>query len=237
VSVPERDEDLAAAFERVAAAVAEGRDDLGELGFWRLVARVKADPELTARWADAAGRIDRTVFERRQRWRVPVAAGNALLLLATLAGALAVGVAFATSSEVLAGLALIGAGVAWSVGLHDLAHWAIGRAVGIRFTWSFLNLRPFPPRPGLKTDYASYLRTAPRARAWMHASGAIATKLAPFVALAFVPAADAPAWAAVALAALGAFEIATDLLFSVRSSDWMRVRRELRFARSWTASR
>jgi hypothetical protein len=30
---------------------------------------------------------------------------------------------------------------------------------------------------------------------------------------------------------MGAFEIATDVLFSVRSGDWKKVRRELRVAR------
>ncbi|MGH2672467.1 MAG: hypothetical protein ACRDHC_05785, partial [Actinomycetota bacterium] len=65
----------------------------------------------------------------------------------------------------------------------------------------------------------------------MHASGAIATKLAPFVALAFWPSTVAPVWAAWALIALGVLQIATDIVFSVRRSDWKRVRRELRVAR------
>jgi hypothetical protein len=65
----------------------------------------------------------------------------------------------------------------------------------------------------------------------MHASGAVATKLAPFLALACWPATEAPAWAAWGLLALGVLQIATDVLFSVRSSDWKKVRRELRIAR------
>jgi hypothetical protein len=69
----------------------------------------------------------------------------------------------------------------------------------------------------------------------MHAAGAIATKLAPFAALAFWPATEAPAWAAWGLVALGVVEIATDLTFSVRSSDWKKVRRERAVARRQAA--
>jgi hypothetical protein len=89
----------------------------------------------------------------------------------------------------------------------------------------------------VKTDYASYLRASPVARAWMHGSGAVATKLAPFLALAFWPATGAPAWAALALAALGIFQIVTDVLLSTKSSDWKKVRRELRAARAQDANR
>jgi hypothetical protein len=237
MSVPGGVESYQDAFERIDAAVVGGETDLRALGFWRLVARVKADPPLAAHWADVIGRIDRRVFERAVGWRVPVWVGNGVLLLGTLAGAAAVVFAAGTSSRGIAGLALLVAGGAWSVSVHDLAHWLVGRLVGIRFTCYFLTTRPFPPRPGLKTDYATYLRASPTARAWMHASGALATKLAPFVALACWPLTDAPAWAAWGLLALGGFEILTDVLFSVRSSDWKKVRRELRVARRQHAGR
>jgi hypothetical protein len=219
------------AFARIEAAVRSGATDLRSLRFWRLVSSVKADPVLATHWADAIGRIDRAAFEARVRPRFPVWLGNVVLLLGTVAGAVAVGLALGTSSPTLAGLALVFAGVVWSVTVHDLAHWLVGRLVGIRFTCYFLSLRPFPPRPGLKTDYATYLRAWPGRRALMHASGAIATKLAPFVALAFWAASDAPTWAGWALLALGAVQIATDVVFSVRSSDWKKVRRERRVAR------
>jgi hypothetical protein len=236
VAAPGGDATYQEAFERIEAAVARGDADLRASGFWRLLARVKADPVLARHWADAAGRIDRAAFEARVRLRVPVAIGNALLLAGTLAGAAAVVVALETSSTALAGWALLLAGGIWSVSLHDLAHWVVGRLVGIRFSWYFLAPR-FPPTPGLKTDYATYLRADPTARAWMHASGAIATKLAAFVALAFWPASEAAAWSAWALLALGAVQIATDVVFSVRSSDWKKVRRELRVARLQDAGR
>ncbi|HZD16915.1 MAG TPA: hypothetical protein VE669_02120 [Actinomycetota bacterium] len=239
------DESYQAAFERIESAVDAGQTDLGLLGFWRLLAKVKAEPMLAAHWAEAAGRIDRKVFEARVRWRLPVWMGNAVLVLGILVGSFAVGLAMGTRSALLAGLALVFAGGAWMICLHDLAHWLTGRIAGIRFTAYFLSgpyppfllPGPFPPRPGLKSDYATYLRAAPGARAWMHASGAIATKAAPFVVLAFWPATGAPAWVAWTLAGLGALSIATDLLFSRTRSDWKKVRRELAIARIHSASR
>jgi hypothetical protein len=223
-------------FERIQASVDAGDGDLRALGFWRLLAKVKAEPALARHWAEVAGRIDRTAFESRIRRRFPVWLGNLVLLLGAAVGALAIAVAMESTSSLTAGLALLVAAGAWSVAWHDLAHWLVGRLAGIRFT-SYFVAGPFPPRPGLKIEYASYLRASPEARATMHASGAIATKLAPFVVLAFWPATEAPAWSAVLLAALGAAQIVTDLLFSVRSSDWKKVRRELRFARAQASNR
>jgi hypothetical protein len=95
----------------------------------------------------------------------------------------------------------------------------VGTIVGIRWTDYFLGGPP-PPRPGLKSDYGTYLRADPDSRAWMHASGAIATKLAPFVALAFWRASGAPWWAAAALGGIGMLQIATDIGLSTKSSDW-----------------
>ena len=124
-----------------------------------------------------------------------------------------------------AGLALLAAAVAWSIGVHSPTHLVFGWFAGIRFTDSFLGGPP-PPRPGLKTDYATYLRAEPSMRAWFHASGAIATKIAPFIAVALAPATNAPAWAVLATAAIGVLQIVTDVLFSTKSSDWKKFRRE-----------
>jgi hypothetical protein len=224
------EQELREAFAQIEVAVDGGNRDLRSLGFWRLVAGVKRDPALADRWAEQIGRIDAKTFRAGVRLRAPVWVGNLLLLIGVGAGAVCVVVARAASSEVIAGLALILAGALWSVSTHCLAHWLVGRLVGIRFSNSFV--AGFPPRPGLKTDYASYLRTDATARALMHASGAIATKLAPFVALLFWPGTNAPWWAAAALLALGMLQIVTDVLFSVRSSDWKKVKRERAIARA-----
>lgn len=234
--VPGNGEELQAVFARIEAAVQAGESNLSKLGFWRALRDVKLDPVLSEHWADVAGRIDRKGFENGVKLRLPVWFGNLLLLVGTLAGAAAVVVALRTSNATLAGLALLVAAVAWSVSLHCLAHWAVGRLVGIRFSSYFFG-GPFPPRPGLKTDYATYLRAAAGERAWMHASGALATKAAPFIALAFWWSTDAPGWAAWAVAALGVLQILTDVFFSTKTSDWKKVKRERALARALGARR
>jgi hypothetical protein len=222
--------DVALELDRIEARVAAGTTDLSELGFWRVVGRVKRDPALVAAYGDQVGRIDALAFRARVRPRVPVWAGNLALVALLAAGVVAIVVA-ARTEGIVAGVALLAAGGAWSIGVHSPAHWLVGRIVGIRCTDYFIGGPP-PPRPGVKIDYASYLRTPPRARAWFHASGAIATKLAPFLAVALAALTNAPAWAVVLMALVGIAQIGTDLAFSVRSSDWKRFRREMAVARA-----
>jgi len=229
-------EGFPAGFRRIEAAVDAGQSDLRALGFWRLLARVKADQVLAHHWAEHAGRIDRKAFEARTRFRVPVWFGNAVLVVGTLVGAAAVAFALTTNSEELAGLALIFAALDWSATFHVPAHWLVGRAMGMRFLAYYIR-DLIPPVPGLKIDYATYLRVAPEARAWMHASGAIASKIGPFLALAFWPASGAPGWAAWAILGYGLLIIGTDVVISTRKSDWKRFRREMRIARMQAANR
>lgn len=210
--------------DRIEAAVATGNTDLSALGFWRVVAAVKRDQVLVGAFAEQIGRIDTAAFRARVKLRVPVWAGNLAMGLAVGAGIVAIVVASRTDGLV-AGLALLAAAGVWALGVHSPAHWFVGWLAGIRFTDYFLGGPP-PPRPGIKTDYATYLRAEASLRAWFHASGAIATKLAPFVALALAPVTNAPAWAIWATAGLGVLQILTDVLFSVKTSDWKKFRRE-----------
>jgi hypothetical protein len=108
----------------------------------------------------------------------------------------------------------------------------VGLAFGIRPTGYFLKGATAPP--GLKVDYASYLRASAERRAWMHASGAIASKVVPFLVLALVAIVgiDAPSWTIVVLWIIGIGQLVTDLLFSTKRSDWKKVRRELAVARA-----
>jgi hypothetical protein len=227
---------LGGELDRIEAAVDGGDTDLRRLGFWRVVALIKRDDELIDRYADQVGRIDAKAFRAGVRFRFPVWVGITLMLIAVVVGIVAVVLAVRAGAnsepdDVTVGVGLIVGAAAWAAGLHSLAHYIVGRSVGIWFTDLFVAFPP-PPLPGLKTDYASYLRASPIARAWMHASGAIATKLAPLIALAFAPAAHAPAWAVAILLGLGIFQIVTDVLFSTKASDWKKVRRELAVARS-----
>ncbi len=215
---------IAEELDGIEAAVLTGSTDLRALGFWRVVAAIKRDPVLVLDHADQVGRIDQAAFRARVRARVPVWVGTLLLGGVIAVGVIAIVLA-ARWTGTAAGLALVAAAVSWSIGVHSPTHMAFGWFAGIRFTDYFLGGPP-PPRPGLKTDYATYLRAEPSMRAWFHASGAIATKIAPFVAVALAPATNAPAWAVIAAAAIGVLQIATDVLFSTKSSDWKKFRRE-----------
>ena len=227
---------LGAELDRIEAAVEAGDTDLRGLGFWRVVALIKRDDDLIERYADQVGRIDSKAFRAGVRFHVPVWVGIALMLIAVGVGIVAVALALRAGADSepdrgTAGVGLVIGAAAWAAGLHSLAHYLVGRGVGIRFTDLFVAFPP-PPLPGLKTDYATYLRASPVARAWMHASGALATKLAPFIALAFAPAARAPGWAMGILLGLGILQIVTDVVFSTKASDWKKVRRELGIARA-----
>lgn len=237
-------EDYQDAFSRIEREVEAGNRRLEELGFWRLVRRIKVDPALARHWAEDVGRIDRAVFERWVTPRFPVWVGNAILL-----GASAVLIAFvpmavalarraATPEPILPGLMIVAAAGGLSASLHDPAHWLVGRMAGLRFSWYYFD-GPLRIQPGIKLDYASYLRSSPGARAWMHASGALASKAAPwavFVAT-YLPHRAAgydlfPSWSMWAVLAIAVGQIVTDVLYSTRRSDWKRVRRELRVGRA-----
>jgi hypothetical protein len=236
-------EEYQEAFARIEREVEEGRADLGRLGFWRLVRQIKQDRALSQHWADEVGRIDRAAYERWVRLRFPVWFGNAVLLLGTavLVAFVPVAVALARDASepepVLPGLMVLAAGFGLAVTLHDTAHWVVGRLVGIRFTSYFLD-GPVRIQPGIKVDYASYLRASPGARAWMHASGALASKVAPFAVFAatYFPHRSAdydlfPPWTMWGVVGFGVLQIITDLTYSRKKSDWKKVGRELRVAR------
>jgi hypothetical protein len=231
-------------FARIEREVDAGNTDLGGLGFWRLVRRVKLEPRLAVHWAEQVGRIDRKAFERRFRLRFPVWLGNSILLMssAVLIGLIPVSLWVARESAnpepFLAGLLALAAGAGLGASLHDLGHWAAGRLAGVRFLGYFLD-GPFRIQPGIKIEYRSYLKASPGARAWSHASGAVVTKVAPFAVFVavYLPHRAAgydllPPWSLWAILGFGVLQIVTDLLWSTRHADWKKVRRELRIGRA-----
>ncbi|HEX6262544.1 MAG TPA: hypothetical protein VF097_06825 [Actinomycetota bacterium] len=230
--------------DQIERAVDEGESDLRALGFWSLVSEAKRDPG-AAGHAEQIGRIDRRAFEARKRPLFPVWLGNLVLLLGILVLLAAAAVALRLASGSLggeprseiAGVVLVGAGLGLSAAVHAPAHWLLGRIVGMRFTRYFLG-GPFRIQPGVKVDYGSYLLTPASQRATMHAAGALASKVAPFVVFGWAYVYHwqrgwdlLPPWSLWALLGLGLFQIVTDLLWSTRRSDWKKVRRELRIAR------
>jgi hypothetical protein len=234
---------LGTELDRIEEAVDRGHQDLRELGFWRVVALIKRDDELIERYADQVGRIDAKAFLGWAPVRLPLWLGNLLLAIGFAIGVAAFLLAVAKGDRssagydaTLTGVGLLIATGAWDVALHSPTHLLVGRAFGMRPTGYFLRGPTAPP--GLKFDLASSLRTPPERRAWMHASGAIASKVVPFLVLALtaIVGIDAPGWAIVALWVIAIGQLVTDLLISTRKSDWKKVRREVAVARARRAT-
>jgi hypothetical protein len=198
-------------------------------GFWKAVAALKRRPDLVERHADRVAEIDRSAFENWAFYTMPVIPGTVLMIVATLAGAAAVGMAYFIDGEVVATLVFYAGVGVLLVSTHGLAHLLVGRAAGMEFTHWFIGTVG-RPQPGVKVDYATYLRSPAASRAWMHASGAIVTKLVPFALTGAAVAAELPAWAVWGLVAIGVVSVVADVLWSTKASDWKKYAREMRFA-------
>ena len=205
--------------------------DLRASGYWGVVNAVKGDPGLVDRFAERISAIDRVAFDAWARLVIPFWMGTVLAVVGAL-----LGIALIAASEFVQEwngiIFMIGTGILIGT-THGLGHIIVGYAGGIRFQAWFIGRGR--PQPGVKTDYATYLRAAPRSRAWMHASGAIVTKAIPFLLIptaVLMPA--IPIWVPIALLLLGIVQIVTDVTWSTRSSDWAKFRREQRFTRGDT---
>jgi hypothetical protein len=207
-------------------AVHEGRG-VGGTGFWRLIDAMKRDPSMD-RFVDDVAEIDQKAHQNWALITVPLAVGTSLMVLGSVVGFVLVGLAYEVEGAWAGIWLVLGTGVLL-VTTHGLAHLLVGMAVGIKFTAWFIG-KITQPQPGVKTDYSSYLRTPPRSRAWMHAAGAIVTKLLPFLMIGAGLAAGVPAWAVWALVAMGVVGLATDVLWSTKASDWKKFQREMSFA-------
>lgn len=218
---------ILATLDEAAAAVERG-DGLAGTGFWKAVGALKRSPTLAEDLGGRVADIDRRAFEDWAFVTIPVGPGTALALAGTAVGLGAVGASYYVGEPW--NWLVFGAGtIVLLVPTHGLGHLAVGRAMGMRFTHWFVG-KPRQPQPGVKVDYASYLRTPARQRAWMHASGAIVTKLVPFALIPAAVAADLPGWVVWLLAGVGVAQLATDALWSTRSSDWKKFRREMKYA-------
>jgi hypothetical protein len=207
-------------------ALDEGRG-VGGTGFWKLIDAMKRDPSMD-RFVDDVAEIDQKAHQNWALITVPLAVGTSLMVLGSVVGFVLVGLAYEVEGAWAGIWLVLGTGVLL-VTTHGLAHLLVGMAVGIKFTAWFIG-KITQPQPGVKTDYSSYLRTPPRSRAWMHAAGAIVTKLLPFLMIGAGLAAGVPAWAVWALVAMGVVGLATDVLWSTKASDWKKFQREMSFA-------
>ena len=213
--------------DRAERAVTEG-SSLSGTGFWAAVGAVKQDPALVDAYRTRIADIDRRAFESWALVTVPFGLGTAVMLVGTLVGLGIVWAAYG-ASDLWAGLFLLAGTGVTLVTTHGLAHLAVGMAVGMRFTHWFIGTAS-RPQPGVKVDYSTYLSTAARARAWMHASGALVTKAIPFFALGPALVIGVPGWVTALLVLVGIIQIVTDVAWSTKASDWKKFRREMRYA-------
>jgi hypothetical protein len=180
------------------------------------------------RYAARIAAIDRETFRRRVRLTFPIGVGIVLVVGGLVIDLVFLAIASRAPHHWRELLVLVGTG-GLDVATHGPAHLVVGALVGIRFTDWFIDVAKLRP-PGFKTDYASYLRASPRARAWMHAAGAIVTKLTPFLVVPYALAIDTDSWAVGLLLALGVGQVVSDIVYSTRKSDWKKFRREMRLA-------
>lgn len=212
--------------ERLATDPAAG---LAGSGFWKVVSAAKQSPDLAGEFAGRIAAIDRTAFQRWALLTVPLGVGTIAAMLGTVLGLVLVGLVYSTPEPVNGILLLAGTGVLLLT-THGLAHLVVGRLAGIRFTHWFIGTVA-QPQPGVKTDYATYLTTPAKRRAWMHASGALATKVLPFALLPAALIANVPTWATILLVVIGVVSVITDILWSTKTGDWKKFRREMSFAK------
>ncbi len=225
--------DIEAVLDRAEEKVAKG-EGLAGTGFRKLVSEAKRDPELARRHGGRIAAVDEAAFRRWAMLVVPIVPGT---ILASIAAAGGVGLmVWARSlidlrSELAALVCFLAAVVMILASTHGLGHLVVGRLAGIRFSAWFV-AKVSKPQPGVKIDYRSYLLSTPTRRAWTHAAGALATKLA-VVGLAVGAAwAGMPDWLGWALVAVAVATVITDVVWSTKHSDWARFKRELAYRRS-----
>ena len=211
-----------------ASLAADPTAGLAGSGFWKLVAAAKRDPDLVAEYARRIAAIDSEAFRRWALLTTPLWLGTASALAGTVVGLVFVGLSY-SGNDPWNGVMLVAGMGALLFATHGLGHLVVGRLVGIRFTHWFVGSK-IRPQPGVKTDYATYLAAGPKQRAWMHASGAIVSKIIPFALIPVAVSAGVPGWSTLCLILTGVVSIITDAIWSTHFSDWKKFRREMALA-------
>lgn len=209
--------------------------DLWGQGFWKVVAWVKRRPEEVEVFADRIAHIDQAGFDQGVGSSLPIRSGAALLGGVSVVSLALIGLTYYVDQPWNWLVFGVGIGILL-IATHPLAHLVVGRILGIQFTKLFMGFeRQLIPEPGVKIDYATYLRAPARRRAWMHASGAITSKLVLLLSIPVVFTADLPQWVLWVLLAAAALTIIVDVVWSTKFSDWKRFRREMSVARELSA--
>lgn len=220
-------ENMESVLSKAESRLAEGKG-LDGIGFWPAVNRAKQDRDLAEQYGGRIAAIDDKAFRNWASLVVPIVPGTVLAMVATLGGFGLIAWAYWLEGLSAVVAFFIGFGIVF-VTTHGLAHLTVGRLLGMRFTsWFVGTLKR--PQPGVKIDYTTYLLVPAESRAWMHASGAIVSKILPFAMLGAAVAAGLPWWASWGLVVIGVASIVTDALWSTKASDWKKFRREMSLA-------
>src|SRR6266404_2184566 len=131
--------------------------------------------------------------QRRIFTRLSILAGNALQIAALAAACAALALAQSAHSKLAAIIAMLAAWTLLYFFCHGIAHWAVGRLLGIRFSsytvggtgnpegypagmrWLFEHLPFF----GVQTDKASMQQSGPMAKAIMWSAGVTSSAVVP----------------------------------------------------------
>ena len=177
---------------------------------------------------------------RLPKGRISLLFGNLVGGVGLLLGFLLVAVAPSTAAVSLKFLLYL---VAWACFLffpHGLAHFLVGRIVGVRFRYytfnkSSISKLKLPILPGLasklvvltlKVDRGSFQLVSRGRRCAMFASGALASMLLPFIS-AFASLGHLPIFLSEILLAFSILNFVFDLYYSPRAGDILRARNAL----------
>jgi hypothetical protein len=137
---------------------------------------------------EASDSLRRNIFGR-----VPIIAGNAIQIAGVAAACAALALARSPNSKPAAIVAMIAAWILLYFFCHGIAHWAVGRLLGIRFAfytvggtgnpegypagmrWVFEHLPFF----GVQTEKASMQQASPTAKAIMWSAGVTSSAVVP----------------------------------------------------------
>jgi hypothetical protein len=134
-----------------------------------------------------------SLSSRRIIGRLSILAGNALQIAGLAAASLSLAAARASQSKPVAFTAMIAAWVLLYFFCHGIAHWAVGRLVGIRFAFYTIggtgNPEAYPaglrwvfehlPFFGVQTQKPSMQAASPRAKAIMWSAGVTSSAIVP----------------------------------------------------------
>jgi hypothetical protein len=131
--------------------------------------------------------------QRKIFGRLPIAVGNTLQIAGIVAACAAIAVARSTHSKPAAIVAMIAAWTLLYFFCHGIAHWAVGRLLGIHFAFYTLggtgNPEGYPaglrwlfehlPFFGVQTEKASMQKASPMAKAIMWSAGVTSSAVVP----------------------------------------------------------